>query len=62
MIIDNKQVISQATLACAAQLTADVMMRLSQNGVAGTDSGHFITRTTVGSAALNTVRAHLQKS
>lgn len=61
MITDNKQIVTQASLACQAQLTAEVMMRLSQNGVSGTNQGHFITRTSVASSALNTARTDLMK-
>lgn len=46
---------TKIALICAAQLTTNIIMRLSRNGVSGTIDGNVITRTTVGSAALNTI-------
>ena len=53
MIVQNQTVVSHATLAAAAQLTANIMMRLANNGVAQEVTGSSITRTTVGAGALS---------
>ena len=53
MIVQNKTVVSHATLAAAAQLTANIMMRLAGNGVAEAVTGSSITRTTVAAGALS---------
>ena len=52
---------SAIALACAAQLSTEIVMRLSGNGVSGTVDGNFITRTTVASAALHTITGTLSK-
>lgn len=61
MIVENKNIVSAATLAAAAQLGTEVMMRLSQNGVSGTVAGQYITRTTEASGVLNVIRGNVLK-
>jgi hypothetical protein len=61
MIVDNKNVASAAALACMAQLTSEIVLRLSRNGIPGTVDGNYVTRTSVASSALSTARAELMK-
>lgn len=52
MMIQNKSIVSHATLAASAQLVVAIMGRLSGNGVTDSIAGNQVYRTTVAAGAL----------
>lgn len=61
MIVQNQKAVSQATLATAAQLVTEVMMRLTNNGVNGFVNGNAVTRASIGASALAAASKELRK-
>lgn len=60
MIVQNKTIVSHATLTCMASLVAAIMARLTNNGVTNMVNGNAVTRTAVAAGALADANKHLR--